>query len=299
MRFIVYQASRQGRRKHNEDRVAYSYSKNALLAVLADGMGGHSYGEVAAQFATSVLTDSFQRMALPILANPFKFLDEHIRQAHDAIEQHALLNDMRDTPCTTVVAAIIQHDVLYCAHVGDSRLYHFRNGQLLFRTEDHSSVQRLLRDGLIREDQVLTHPDRSKIYNCVGGSVSPRVQLAQKRQLQEGDAILLCTDGLWSLLDEKEIGEILQNGQVTDTVPVLLDLAEARADRNGDNISAIAFNWGVQQYNSRAISTASMPLDANTTIHDYQSSLNEQQDIDLELERALAATHAALAKNRE
>jgi serine/threonine protein phosphatase PrpC len=299
MKFTIYQASRQCRRKHNEDRVAYSYSKNALLAVLADGMGGHSHGEMAAQFAIRVLTESFQRMALPILASPLKFLDEHICQAHDAIAQHALSNDMPETPCTTIVAAIVQHDMLYCAHVGDSRLYHFRNGELLFRTEDHSKVQRMLRDGLIREDQTLIHPERSKIYNCVGGDVPPRVELAQKRQLLEGDTILLCTDGLWSLLEEKEIAEILQNGQVTDTVPVLMDLAEARADRNGDNMSAIAFNWGAQRHSHLAISTASMPLDINTTIHDAMPSLEVQQDIDLELERALAATHAALAKNRE
>jgi serine/threonine protein phosphatase PrpC len=297
MKFTIYQSSRQGPRAYNQDRVAYSYSKDALLTVLADGMGGHSHGEVAAQLAVNVLTESFQRMALPVLANPFKFLSEHIRQVHDAIDRHALLNDMPEAPCTTIVATIVQHNTLYCAHAGDSRLYHFRNGKLLFRTEDHSHVQMLAHQGLISKEQMLTHPERSKIYNCIGSEIPPQIELAQKRAMQEGDVILLCTDGLWSLLEESEMAEILQNGAVTDTMPVLFGLAEARTERNGDNMSAIAFNWEGLKYNPVAISTASMPFDINTTIHDRALQGSDTGDHEyMEIEKTIAEIRAALGK---
>lgn len=292
MKFTIYQTSRQGPRQYNQDRVAHAYSKDALLAVLADGMGGHRNGEVAAQFAIEVLTESFQRMALPALPNPFKFLDEHIRQVHDAIDRHALLNDMPELPRTTIVAAIVQHDTLYCAHVGDSRLYHFRDGQILFRTEDHSKVQMLFRKGLIGADEMLTHPERSKIYNCVGGEEPPQVDLAQKRQVEEGDVVLLCTDGLWSLVTDREMAEILHTGSVTETMPILFNLAESRADKSGDNMSAIAFNWGGGAYSRFAVSTAAMPLDLSTTIFD-QTPIDHD---DVEIEIAIAEIHAALEK---
>ncbi|OAJ70468.1 phosphatase [Methylobacillus sp. MM3] len=303
MKFTIYQDSRQGPRQYNQDRVAYSYSKDALLTVLADGMGGHRNGEVAAQFAIEVLTESFQRMARPKLSNPFKFLDDHIRQVHDAIDRHALLSDMPEPPRTTIVTALVQHDALYCAHAGDSRLYHFRGGELLFRTEDHSKVQMLYRKGMIGKDEMLTHPERNKIYNCVGGAEQPQIEMSPKRDVQDGDIVLLCTDGLWTLLADEEIAATLQNGPITDTVPALFDLAESRADQSGDNMSAIAFSWGNHAYSGFSVSTAMMPLDLNTTIRDFTSrraganpDLATDSAQDDEIERAIAEIHAALEK---
>jgi serine/threonine protein phosphatase PrpC len=304
MKFTIYQNSLQGPREYNQDRIAYSYSKDAMLVVVADGLGGHRHGEVAAQFAIKMLTEAFQRLALPILADPFKFLTDHIRQVHDAIESHAMAKDMLDTPRTTLVAAIVQHDELYCAHVGDSRLYHIRDGRVIFRTEDHSMVQMLYRKGLIKKEELLTHPERNKIYNCVGGDVLPQVDLASKRALRDGDIIMLCTDGLWSLLETGEIAAILNEGAVTDTVPVLLGVAESRADENGDNMSVIAFNWGglpgVQQ-----VSTATMPMDLTTTImgpltsgnSEGSTKLGDVPDLsDEEIEGAIAEIQAAIKK---
>jgi serine/threonine protein phosphatase PrpC len=304
MKFTIYQDSRQGPRQYNQDRVAYSYSKDALLTVLADGMGGHRNGEVAAQFAIEVLTESFQRMARPTLTDPVKFLDQHICQVHEAIDRHALLSDMPEPPRTTIVTALVQHDALYCAHAGDSRLYHFRNGQLLFRTEDHSKVQMLYSKGKISKEEMLTHPERNKVYSCVGGDEQPQIEIAPARELQDGDIVLLCTDGLWTLLEEEEIAAILQNGPVTDTVPVLFDLAESRADQSGDNMSAVAFTWGNHAYGGFSVSTAMMPLDLNTTIRDFSarrppattSADAESELADDEIERAIAEIHAALEK---
>lgn len=304
MKFTIYQSSHQGPREYNQDRIAYSYSKDAMLVVVADGMGGHRNGEVAAQFVVKMLTEAFQRLALPILANPFKFLTDHIRQVHDAIESHALATGMPETPRTTLVAAIVQHDELYCAHVGDSRLYHIRGGRIIFRTDDHSKVQLLYRKGLIKKNDLLTHPERNKIYNCVGGEMPPQVDLATKRALRDGDVIMLCTDGLWSLLEPEEIGKTLTGGAVTDTMPVLLGLAESRADENSDNMSVIAFNWGGLPGRPQ-VSTATMPMTLTTTImgpltgssHSSDAKLGEVPDLsDEEIEGAIAEIQAAIKK---
>lgn len=286
MKFTIYQDSRQGPRPSNEDRVAYSYSQDALLVVLADGMGGHQHGEVAAQFAIEVLTTIFQRLAKSMLANPFGFLEKNIRHLHDTIDRYAIENDLIDHPRTTLVAAIAQQDSLYCAHAGDSRLYHFRNGELLFRTEDHSKVQMLFNQGTIRRNEMQTHPERNKIYNCVGGDTPPQIALSERRDIHEGDIVLLCTDGFWTLLAEEEINTILQNGPVTDTVPILFDLAESRAGTDGDNMSAIAFSWG---------SPAHTDILSQHCSHTHPP-VSISPDYDDDIERVIAEIHAALEK---
>lgn len=275
--------------------------------VVADGLGGYRHGEIAAQLAVKTLTESFQRLALPILTNPFKFLSEHIIQVHNAIDSHTATNDLLEAPRTTIVVAIVQHDKLYCAHAGDSRLYHVRDGKLLYRTEDHSQIQMMFRKGLISKAEMATHPERNKIYNCLGGEIPPQVDMAQARVLRDGDTVLLCTDGLWSLVNEVEMAEILRNGPVTDTVPVLLDLAESRADQGGDNMSVIAFNWGGKAYGELSVSTATMPLDIITTIINppshSQEAHGEMADAipdlsDEEIESAIAEIQAAIKKVR-
>lgn len=266
MKFTIYQGSRKGPRKDNQDRVAYSYSKDAMLTVLADGMGGHSGGEIAAQLAVKTLTDAFQRIAVPILANPAKFLTDFILQVHDVIESMVADKGLAYHPRTTIVAAIAQHGELYVAHVGDSRLYHFRNGEVIKRTEDHSKVQLMFRRGLLNLGQLGMHPERNKIYNCLGGEISPKVELSEMQKLQDGDTILLCSDGLWSLVGDEKMAEILSTDTVNISIPALLDLAESRADSKSDNMSAIGFNWGGKVSGKLSVSTAAMAFDATTTI---------------------------------
>ena len=180
MKFSIYQNSRQGPRHYNQDRLAYSYSKDALLLVLADGMGGHRNGEVAAQLAVKTLTDAFQRLAVPFLSSPAKFLIDHIQQVHDMIDNVTQREELIEAPRTTIVVAIIQRGFLYCAHVGDSRLYHFREGHLLFRTEDHSVVQSLYKKGMITKEEMATHPYKNKVYNCLGGETPPQIDLSDR-----------------------------------------------------------------------------------------------------------------------
>lgn len=301
MKFTIFQGSRKGPRKSNQDRVAYSYSKDALLTVLADGMGGHNGGEIAAQLAVKTLTDAFQRLALPILANPAKFLTDYILQVHDTIETHATAKGMSDHPRTTIVAAIAQRDELYVAHVGDSRLYHLRDGRIIHRTEDHSKVQLMFRRGLLNLGQMGMHPERNKIYNCLGGDVKPKIELAEMRDLRDGDTVLLCSDGLWSLVGDEKMAEILSSEIVNAAIPDLLDLAESRADSKSDNMSAIGFNWGGMVSGRLSVSTAALPLDSITTIMmNPQHPDNEDVDpeaatlTDDDIEGAIAEIQAAI-----
>ena len=267
MKFTIYQNSRQGPRQYNQDRLAYSYSKDALLLVLADGMGGHRNGEIAAQLAVKTLTDAFQRLAVPTLSSPAKFLIENIQQVHDMIENVTQAEDLIESPRTTIVAAIIQRGYLYCAHVGDSRLYHFRDGHLLFRTEDHSVVQSLYKKGMITKEEMATHPYKNKIYNCLGGETPPQIDLADRHELLEGDTVLLCTDGVWGVISDQQIKEIMQNNSnITDATIDLMDSAEFASDEKGDNMSAIGLQWGDRLTGQVAVSTQLMPLGETTTI---------------------------------
>jgi serine/threonine protein phosphatase PrpC len=305
MKFTIYQNSRQGPRQYNQDRLAYSYSKDALLLVLADGMGGHRNGEIAAQLAVKTLTDAFQRLAVPALSSPAKFLTDHIQQVHDMIENVTQAQDLIESPRTTIVAAVIQRGYLYCAHVGDSRLYHFRDGHLLFRTEDHSVVQSLYKKGMISKEEMATHPYKNKIYNCLGGEIPPQVDLSDRHELHEGDTILLCTDGVWGVLSDQQIKEIIQqNITIVDATTQLMDSAEFASDEKGDNMSAIGVQWGDRSMSQAAVSTQLMPLGETTTIMNPVTHQNIEGTDPLELsdddiENTIAAIQNALNKTQQ
>jgi len=299
MKFTIFQNSRQGPREYNQDRLAYSYSKDALLLVVADGMGGHRHGEIAAQLAVATMTEAFQRLAVPTLSSPAKFLIDNIQQVHDMIDQLTQEREMLESPRTTIVAAVVQRGMLYCAHVGDSRLYHFRDGHLLYRTEDHSIVQSLYSKGIISKNEMSTHPYRHKVYSCLGGDTPPKIDLSDRQELAEGDTILLCTDGVWGAVPDEQIKQILNGISITDNVTRLLNQAESVSKEQGDNMSAIGLQWGDKQSSSLAVSTITMAMGATTTIMNPvaqpDSSLNTDLSDD-DIERTIAEIQQALQK---
>jgi serine/threonine protein phosphatase PrpC len=302
MKFTIFQNSRQGPRAYNQDRLAYSYSKDALLLVVADGMGGHRHGEIAARLAVTAITEAFQRLAVPTLSSPAKFLIEHIQQIHDMIDQLTQEREMLEAPRTTIVAAVVQRGMLYCAHVGDSRLYHFRDGHLLYRTEDHSIVQSLYSKGMIEKDDMSTHPYRHKVYSCLGGDVPPKIDLSDRHELMEGDTILLCTDGVWGAVADNQIKQILSGVSIADNITKLLNQAEAVSKEHGDNMSAIGLQWGDKQSSNVAVSTISMAMGATTTImnpvtHQSKDALNTDLSDD-EIERTIAEIQLALQRTK-
>ncbi|MFO1364334.1 MAG: protein phosphatase 2C domain-containing protein [Burkholderiales bacterium] len=303
MKFSIYQESRQGPRKSNQDRVAYCYSRDALCMVIADGMGGHLHGEVAAQIASQFISEAFQRNAQPRLADPLRFLLESITNAHHAIVDYANVRSLLETPRTTCVVCVVQDGLAHWAHVGDSRLYLVRNGRIEGQTKDHSRVQILVDAGRVREEAVAAHPDRNKIFNCLGQMGPPKVDLSRRVALRHGDVILLATDGLWGPLTSRHICEELLRADVMQAVPKLLDMAEVRAGKEGDNASVVAMTWFDEAgtADTAGISTVSMdPTDVKTTVEQFGKSTPPASGgylTDDEIERAIDEIRNAIQKH--
>ena len=245
MKFTVYQESRLGRRKTNQDRVIYRYTREALLMVIADGMGGHAHGEIAAEVGAGFIAEAFGREANPKLSHPFIFLSQILSGAHQAIVDAARSNGLAEPPRTTCVVCVVQDGAAYWAHSGDSRLYLLRNGEIVTRTRDHSKVQFLLDQGLINEEEAKTHRDRNQVMSCLGGERSPQVTCSRKTPLKTGDVLALCTDGAWAPLTGDELARALCNADVMAAVPAFLDRTEAAAASNGDNATIVAMCWEV------------------------------------------------------
>lgn len=300
MKFTIYQESRIGKRQNNEDRIAYCYSREAVLMVVADGMGGHYHGEVASQIAVQTLTSAFQRDAQPAIADPFLFLQKGMTNAHHAILDYSQEHRLKDSPRTTCVACLIQDNIAYWAHVGDSRLYHMRDGKVLAVTRDHSRVRLLMDEGLISEAQAATHPDRNKVYSCLGGENPPEIEFSRKTPLEVGDVLVLCTDGLWGPLPADVMAASLKGANLMQAVPMLLNQAEIRSGPYGDNLSVVAVRWE-QSYSEEASSTVmtqTMPLDAVTTkLGEFGRDPAYKTDLsDDEIEKAIDEIRAAIQK---
>ncbi len=238
MKFSVFQASSQGGRKKNEDRMGYCYTRESSLFLLADGMGGHPQGEVAAQLALQSCSALFQREATPVLVNPADFLVSALHTAHRRIAAYATEQRMRDSPRTTLVAAVMQHGFVTWIHCGDSRLYMVRAGQLLKRTRDHSYAEHAA-----RVPQRPIQFNRNVLFTCIGSPADPMYDLSEPQMLQHGDRIVLCSDGLWGALPDPEIVVQIDSAPVDQSVPALIDQALARAGASSDNVTVIGVEW--------------------------------------------------------
>jgi protein phosphatase len=243
MRFSVYQESRKGGRVVNQDRMGYLYTRRSLLLMVADGMGGHARGEVAAELTLQTLAAIYQRDAKPMLPDPARFLEQSIQAAHRELHRYRAENRLPEAPRSTLVACVVQEGVATWAHVGDSRLYLLRDGQIAFRTLDHSRVHHLVSAGLIRPEDAKDHPERNRIHNCIGAFVSPNVEIANKVALRPGDTLLLCTDGLWGGLTDKDIADAFTRLTVMRAVPELMNKALVELGPEPDNCTAIAVSW--------------------------------------------------------
>lgn len=251
MKFAVYQTSQIGGRKYNQDRVAYAYTDDALLLVLADGMGGHLHGEIAAQIAVHTFMQAFAQVAKPRVPDPEAFLRENTKHGHDAIMRYAQENQLAGNPGTTCVAALVQDGQVCWAHAGDSRFYLLRDRAVAAVTHDHSVVQQWADWGIITLEEMKTHPDRNKITNCLGGVDDMfYVESSTRVALQSGDVLLLCSDGLWGPLLDKEVAEGLAEGDLSATLGKLIETSLRREQARADNTTAVVARWGAGEENT-------------------------------------------------
>jgi protein phosphatase len=239
----IAQQSRSGGRAYNQDRIGHWQTPECALLVVADGMGGHANGEVAAQLVVEHLGAEFERAAQPRLTDPDLFLYRRIASAHGLLGRAARARGFEEVPRTTVAACVVQGARAYWLHVGDSRVYHVRGDRVLARTKDHTRVQKLLDEGRIGAQDAQVHPERNVLLQCLGGPVPPRIVPATSAALEPGDLLLLCSDGLWGQLADEELARGLAAADLDAALERLVERAERAAGRHGDNVSALALAW--------------------------------------------------------
>ena len=299
MRFNVAHDSRIGRRGNNQDRLAWGQSDQAVYLVVADGMGGHRMGEVAAQLAVDKFAHAFALEARPRLDEPTRFLRRMMQMIHEAINDHASMRaiPLTDAPRTTCVACIIQDGRATWAHVGDSRLYLIRNQRLLARTLDHSRVQALIDAGEITAEEAHTHPQRNLVTTCLGGDIAPRVDISIARELLPGDTLALCSDGIWAHLSD--ILPVALSRPLERALPQVMDQAEQLNGPNGDNLSLLTLRWesGPKQAGAE-VSTC--PFDpSQTAIENLHPERSKTLDLsDAEIMSAIDNIRTNLKRNR-
>ena len=241
MRFSVYQISRKGGREKNEDRMGYCYTRDSGLFALADGMGGHPEGEMASQLALQTMAALYQRDARPVLADPIRFLQDAVMAGHHQLLRYASEKGLIDTPRTTIIACILQGNAAYWAHCGDSRLYFVRGDKLIARTRDHSYSE--LQQTLSSVVPLNERYNRNVLFTCLGSPGKPVVDTAGPLLMQEGDRIMLCSDGMWGTVEDEEITRHLSTRTISDAVPELVEVALRNGGVKCDNVTVLAMEW--------------------------------------------------------
>jgi serine/threonine protein phosphatase PrpC len=294
MKFSVYQISRKGGRELNEDRLGYTYTREAVLLVLADGMGGHPQGEKAAEIAVQVFAQRFVALAKPRLEDVPGFLEETLYIANQAIVDYALEQALDDNPRTTLVAAVLQDGQLYAVHSGDSRLYWTRSGHLVRRTRDHSYQENA---ELLKHAP--PHVNRSVLFTCLGSPSRPLFDALGPQVLQGGDRLLLCSDGLWSVMSDEDVAAGLHGVSLRDAVTLLAEQALRKGGKRGDNVSILALEWEtIDDFESTQVITTDTLGDAP-----YASSFQNVDPSDLiedfdedAIERSIAEINEAIRR---
>jgi serine/threonine protein phosphatase PrpC len=239
----IVQASNLGARDINEDRVGYWTSPGAVLMAVADGLGGHNHGELAAQIAIDILGAAFTAEARGKLADPAEFLARALAAGHAGIVRESDKRNFPENPRTVIVACVVQDGLAYWTHVGDCRFYLLRGGRIVARSRDHTVVQRLVDEGRIREEAVATHPHRNRLLQCLGGFQVPRIEPVTSERLARDDIVLLCSDGLWGPLTQRQLLDSLLSRPLAEAIPELVALAESTAGPECDNVSVVAMTW--------------------------------------------------------
>jgi protein phosphatase len=277
----VWRTDTGRQRRENED----SAFVHAPVFVVADGMGGAQAGEVASRIAT----ETFEQ-GLPGSGAPEDRLAELVRDANQRIYDRSRAEHGRAGMGTTLTAAYLADGHLAIAHVGDSRAYLFRDGELTRLTQDHSLVDELVRQGKLTEAQAAEHPQRSIITRALGPE--PEVEVDTfSYPMHAGDVLLLCSDGLTSMVAEDRVAQILRSAStLEEAADRLIDEANDAGGR--DNITVVLSRLGEVD--------SEVPVDQPTIIDDASTAaLAEPSRSGVAVTPAPVATSAKLSPRPE
>jgi serine/threonine protein phosphatase PrpC len=228
----------RGDRAYQQDQVEvlqHARVPGCLLAVVADGMGGKSGGRKAADQVILTARQVFERY-LPGKEDAASMLKQLVMEAHLMIKLTAITAE--EEPHSTLAGFLLQ-PTRECeiVHAGDSRVYHFRGADLLFRTTDHSYVQRLMDEGKLTEEQANSHPQSNLLTGCLGTQNDPPLVTTNIPALELGDTLMACSDGVWHYFTPKELGAIVHALPPREASEMLVSKARQRARGTGDNLS--------------------------------------------------------------
>ncbi len=245
MRIEYAKVSALGDRSDNQDRAAIVVAEDAALMLVFDGMGGHSDGALAAETGLNIIQDMFMESTLPMF-DPQGFIYTALARAHDEVVKLGADLTIDSRPRATCAICLIQESGSYWGHVGDSRIYQMRDGEVLSRSRDHSHVEVLIQEGAITEEEALDHPMRNFVECCIGGDAAvPDMTITVKRVLSPGDVLLACSDGLWSGVSDEELATMAT--RTSDSLAENLKALSVRALRvnapYSDNTTGTALRW--------------------------------------------------------
>jgi serine/threonine protein phosphatase PrpC len=237
-RLVAATGIHRGDRPYQQDQVAilpHPRTAGCLMAVVADGMGGKSGGRKAADQVLMTARQVFDRY-VPGTEEATSILAQLLNEAHLMIKLTAIA--FEEEPHSTMASFIVNPDLTAdILHAGDSRVYHFRGPEMLYRTLDHSFVQRLVNEGQITEEEANVHPQSNLLTGCLGTQQDPPLSAHRLRGLQIGDSLLACSDGLWHYFTPKELGAIVHTLPPREAAEMLVSKARHRARGGGDNLS--------------------------------------------------------------
>ncbi len=245
MQIEYAKVSALGYRSDNQDRAAIVVAEDAALMLVFDGMGGHSDGALAAETGLNIIQDMFMESTLPMF-DPQGFIYTALARSHDEVVKLGADLTIDSRPRATCAMCLIQESGSYWGHVGDSRIYQMRDGEVLSRSRDHSHVEVLIQEGAITEEEALDHPMRNFVECCIGGDAAvPDMSITTKRVLSPGDVLLACSDGLWSGVSDQELSAMAT--RTSDSLAENLKALSVRALRvnapYSDNTTGTALRW--------------------------------------------------------
>lgn len=226
-------------RKKNQDAFFLSEKEDQPLFIIADGMGGHKGGEVASSDAINIIKKTFVENR-DILINGKNIKDviyKAIKKANKDIYKKSLDFEEYKGMGTTVSLCYIFKDYVFIGHVGDSRIYRIENDNILQVTEDHSLVNELIKKGEITKEEAYNHPQKNMITRAVGTSYDLEIDI-EEFKYKKDNKLLLCTDGVFNMLHDYDILEIIKkNVFIADAIDELVN--RAKANGGSDNITAM------------------------------------------------------------